>query len=393
VKIKENSVMVIYQDSIQWASDPMSDSNAQKMLDFYAESGPQIIGRYFGGISDINGDGQIVVFVTPEVEEGVVAFVYTADFFPKTEEIRGGVTWEGCPVSNEMEMMRFNHDVIKRIPSDNFSALGAVVHETKHISSIYKSIIRNQGLQPGWIEEGTAEIAEEVAARMLWAASGGPAVNATATGNDLGNWTEENYAVVSVNAGAVRYLSSQPNGVVVTPVGAAQGHSIYGSGWFFHRWLGDAYGNASSAPMADSALFRTLNDSLTVPGVSGILEVTGAGSWEELLGEYAAAIMLNGTGAPLGPRAITSYDFSTTSEIFSNPNPTGSYPWAVNAVVGPGDLSGPAPFLSSTNVGLVGPSGLRVFDVASDGTGLGLEVVVSAGPAFSPFRIVLVRVE
>jgi hypothetical protein len=393
IKIAENDVMVIYQDSVQWESDRLSTANAQQMLDFYAASGPQIIDGYFGGITDINGDGQVVVFVTPEVEEGVIAFVYSADFFPKTDEVRGGVTWLGCEASNEMEMMRFNHDVIKRIPSEVFSALGATVHEVKHISSVYKSIIRNQGLQPGWIEEGTAEIAQEMASRLLWANAGGPAVGAMATGSQLGTWTQDNYAVVSVTAGAVRYLSSQPNGVVATPEGADQGHSIYGSGWHFHRWLGDAYGGAATGPLADSALFRALNDSLTALGVEGILEVTGAPSWGYLMEEYLAAIMLNGTGAPQGTRAITTYEFPTTTEIFRTPNPTGSYPWAVNAVVGADDLSLPAPFLSTTNVGLTGPSGVRIFDVASDGTGLGLEVLVTAGPAASPFRIVLVRVE
>jgi hypothetical protein len=378
VKIKENNLLVIYQDSIQWASDPLSDTHAQQMLDYYAASGPQVINSYFGGITDINGDGQVVIFVTPIVDEGVVAFVWSGDFFPKTQQIRDGVTWAGCPASNEMEMMRFSLDVIKGISGGNYQALGAVVHEAKHISSLYKSIIR-QEFQPGFVEEGTAEIAEEMASRIAWAATGGPAVGVMANADDVDAFSEENYATVLAIAGAVRYLSSQPNGVVVTPLGATLGHSIYGSGWHFHRWLGDAYGNAAT-PMADSALFRTLNDSLSAVGYQGILNLTGAASWAELLGEYLTAVMLNGTGAPQGPRAITSYDFPSITEVFRSPDPDGVYPWPLNVI---GEAT-PAPFSSDTNVGPTGPSGIRIFDLQSD---------VTAGPASSPFRIVLVRVE
>ncbi|MBT8396570.1 MAG: Ig domain-containing protein, partial [Gemmatimonadetes bacterium] len=391
VLIKENDHVAIYQDSVQWASDRMSDDHAQKMLDFYAAGGKQVIDTYFGGVTDVNGDQRVVVFVSPVVGEELVAFVWSLDFFPKVDEIRDGVSWEGCAASNAMEMMRFNHDIIKRIATGGFQALGAAVHEAKHISSVYKSLFRGD-FQPLWVEEGTAEIAEETAARIAWAGAGGPAVGAMVDGDDLADWTEENYAAVSVNASTVRYLSSQPNGVVVTPLGAAPGHSVYGSGWHFHRWLGDAYGNASTAG-ADAPFFQVLNDSVTAAGAQGVLAVTGAPSWADLLQEYLTAVMLNGTGAPQGPKAITSYEFTTTTEIFSNPNPAGSYPWAVNAIVGAGDLSGPAPFLADNDGGPLGPSGFRIYDLRSDGTGLGLAVVVTAGPASSPFRIVLVRVE
>ncbi|MFH1763471.1 MAG: hypothetical protein ABIF09_04685, partial [Gemmatimonadota bacterium] len=325
---------------------------------------------------------------------GVVAFVWSGDFFPKTSQ----TGWQGCPASNEMEMMRFSLPVIKRLVDGDFQALGTVVHETKHISSLYKSIIRSDYFssyyQPTWVEEGTAEFAEEVAARIAWASTGGPAVGAMVRASDVSpslggsGFTRENYSVILVNAGTTGYLSSQPNGVVVTPVGASSGHSVYGSGWHFHRWLGDAYGNAST-PLADASFFRTLNDSLTATGVAGILSVTGASSWSSLLEEYLKAIMVNGTQAPQGSRAFTSYDFPGVNTTFTyTGKPSGNYPWPVN-------VSGSVttwPFASLTNTGSIGPSGVRIFDVTSDGTGLGMEVTVTAAGAF-PFRIVLVRIK
>lgn len=388
VKVKENDIMVIYQDSIQRASDALSDTDAQSMLDHYAAYGPQVIDAYFGGVSDINADGKVVVFVTPAVADGTVAFVWSGDFFPKTAQ----PGWGPCAASNQMEMMRFSLPVIKRMAEGDYQALGTVIHETKHISSLYKSIIRSlyhaDDYQPSWVEEGTAEIAEEVASRIAWAGAGGPAVGAIATASDVTGFTRENYSVILVNAGTTGYLSSQPNGVVVTPTGAGERHSVYGSGWHFHRWLGDAYGNAA-LPLGDSTLFRTLNDSLSAAGVEGILAVTGAGSWADLLEEYLAAIMFNGTGAPQGPRAFTSYDFPSLTGIFSVPNPPGDYPWPVNVF----SEERSAPFATASSSGPIGPSGVRIFDLTSNGTGLGLDVTVMAGGAFSPFRIVLVRVE
>jgi len=386
IKILENDLMVIYQDSTQWAGNPLTEALAQRMLNFYRDNGKTVIDEYFGGTTDINGDGKIVVFVSPEVEDlgdGTIAFVWNGDFFPRTPQ---GL-WAGCPASNQMEMMRFDLDIIQAMNSEVYAAVGTVVHEVKHISSLYKSLIRGQS-QPLWVEEGTAEIAKEAASRHAWAQVGGPEIGALASASDVSAFTEENYGVILPVAGAIRYLSSQPNGVVATPTGAASGHSIYGSGWHFHSWLGDAYGNAAQ-PGQEAQLFRTLNDSLTSASVAGILEVTGASSWTALMEEYLGAILLNGTGAPQGSRALTTYDFPSITGVFAVPDPDGDYPWPVN-------LSGEATtasFVSDSDTGPIGPSGVRIFDVTSDGTGLGLNVTVSALGGSSPFRIVVVRIE
>ncbi len=381
IKVRENDLMVIYQDSIQWASDSLPGTIAQQLLDFYAANGKDVIDDYFGGVTDINSDGKIVVFVTPVVEEGVAAFVWSGDFFPKTSE----PGWGACPASNQMEMMRFSLGTMKGISSGNYQAFGTLVHEAKHISSLYQGIFRKE-YQPLWVEEGTAEIAKEVASRQAWADAGGPAVDSMAFGQDVIEFTPENYGIILVNAGTTGYLSSQPNGVVVTPSGAGSNHSVYGSGWHFHRWLGDAYGVPDQAK-GDSALFRTLNDSLTAAGTQGVLQLTGAPSWAAVLEEYVAAVMENGTGVPLSSRSFTSYDFFTMNQTFTyTGKPDGDYPFPVNA-------SASGAFLSASNIGPIGASGVRIFDLTSDGTGLGLDVKVQTNGGVFPFRIVLVRLK
>jgi hypothetical protein len=387
LKVAENEHMVIYQDSTQAQTDSLkvTQSLAQKMLDYYRDYGKVVIDNYFGGVADINDDGRVVVFATPVVEEGVAAYVWSGDFFPQS-----GVS--ACANSNEMELIRFSAAVIRDILDGNYQALATLVHETKHVSSLYKSIARyaidqTDYYQPTWVEEGTAEIAGEMSSRVAWEATGGPSLTAMIRRSDK-VITEESYGVLLRWVRTIFYLNSQPNGVVGSPVGATEGHSVYGSGWHFHRWLGDAFGNASAFRMGDASLFRSLNDSLTVAGTQGIENATGLG-WDELLEEYASAIMLSGTGAPAPDWGFTSYDFPdvTTALLQAPHQPAGFYPWPVNVS---GD-NATQTFASFVNVGTIGPSGIRVYDLTSDGTGLGLDVKVES--TMTPVQIVVVRIQ
>jgi len=384
LKVAERDHVVLYQDSAQAQIDSMKVTTAlaETMLDYYEDYGKQVIDEYFDGVSDIDGDGRITVFVTPVVGENVAAYVWSGDFFPA----------ESCPNSNEMELVRFNPSVIRGMSGGNYQALATLVHEAKHVSSLYKSIRRysvsggvDPGYHPGWVEEGTAEIAGEMSSRLAWEATGGPAVNAMIRRSDK-VITKESYGVLLRWVRTIFYLYSQPNGVVGTPQGALSNHSVYGSGWHFHRWLGDSYGDAASARMADGPFFISLNDSLIASGDQGIRDMTGKG-WDELLDEYASAIMLNGTGAPQPDRAFGSCDFPdvTTGLLVEQSQPPGFYPWPVNVS---GDNTTQT-FQSFVSTGTIGPSGIKVYDLSSDGTGDGISVKVSATK--DPIRIVVVR--
>jgi len=388
LKVAENDLVAIYQDSAQAQVDTakVTTALAEMMLDYYESYGQTVIDDYFGGVSDINDDGRIVVLATPVVDEGVAAYVWSGDFFPTSQ----------CANSNEMELVRFNAYVIRGMLDGNYQALATLVHEVKHVSSLYKSLARfdfypSDYYQPTWVEEGTAEIAGEISSRLAWEATGGPAVNdmvvdqhKRSTGGILA--TKENYGVLLRFVRTIFYLNSQPNGVVGTPVGAPEHHSVYGSGWHFHRWLGDTFGHAAMAPMADASLFRTLNDSTSAVSPQAIKEDTGL-LWPALLEEYASAIMLNGTGAPQPEWGFTSYNFvEATSGLLQN-QPPGFYPWPVNVS---GDNTTQT-FSSYVNSGAIGPSGIRVYDFTSDGSGLGMEVKVVTTKG--PIRIVVVRID
>lgn len=383
--------IAIYQDSVQSLTEPVSPGAVQAMLAYYRDYGKEVIDGYFGGVSDVNGDGRVVVFVAPGVKDGVAGFVRSSDMLGR----------ELCSSSNEMEITYLKASFVNRYNSGGYQLLGTLVHEIKHISSLYRRLVA-RAFHPTWVEEGTAEIATDRASRLAIAGVGGPGVGDMLTLEDIEAYgsTKEGYNTRLRLSRSLRFLASQPNSVTVNPEGAVfmsangpqERHTIYGAGWHFHRWLGDAYGGASTS-LADSALFRLQNDSLTVPGPAAYPTLVGR-TFSELMEEYAVAVMLNGTEAPMPQRAFTSVDFSeamSSTLVYSEASrPFGAFPWPVTRSIGElGSIRGTVSLETAAYSGSMGESGLRIHDFTSNGTGQGAEVTVFA-PAGA--KAVLVRI-
>lgn len=403
VKIWENDRFGFFQDQDQAQTElAVTPAQVQRMAEFFDQFGDPVIDAYYDGIPDIDGNGKVIVFITPVVASGTAAFVWSGDFFTKAS----------CPASNEGEYIFFSATLIQAQDDPdgpNWQALETLVHEMKHVSSLYNSVNRPLSFadpyHPSWEEEGGAEIAGNMASRVAWASVGGPSANQTVTeqlivdtGFEANNGPikPEFYGIALRMLRAQGFASSQPNGVVVTPLGAGGDHSVYGSGWTFHRWLGDAYGNAASAPLADAPLFKQLNASETAPGIVGLEAVTGT-TFPRLMEEFAAAVMFNSTDAPTGTRRFSSYIFTETIEIFcfaadnppcegTNPGPTGAWPWPVTTQSDGTPTRGMQE--AATYSGKIGPAGLRIHDFVSNGTGAGAELVVTAS---GQTRIVVAR--
>ena len=430
LKRYEDGHFTFYQDSVQ-TGDPdraVTAEQLQRMADFYREYGQPVIEDYFGGVSDIDGNGRIIVVVSSMVTSGTAAFVWSGDFF----------TSERCAASNEGEFIYFSAGVIRGQDEGNWQSLETLVHEMKHVSSLKKSIDRSAALpglatvyHPSWIEEGTAEIAGNTATRFAWHAMGGPSpsarVNATLmreTGfRSVGGETRilpEFYGMALRLLRTQGYLSSQPNALTHDPTGASADHSVYGSGFHFHRWLGDAFGDAARAPGADADWFLRQNSSSFPPGISGIEQATGR-SFSELLTSYTVATLLNDDDFDVPPlnEGFTSIDFASGVELFcfalsqgeydvlvanlepgeSPPctndegvfepsGPNGRYPWPVTAAA---DGTNTQLFGADVFEGTSGNGGLRIHDFVSEGTA-GAEVRVEVARSPSDARIVIVRV-
>lgn len=401
----QNDFLAVYQDSAQnaAASTEVTAAQAQRILDYYAAYGKATIDAYFPGVPDVDGNGKVILYVSFDdaLDDGATAaYVWGGDLLAASS----------CATSNEAELTYFNAALIRELDNNFTQAFETTVHEVKHISSFWHGIARSRRLsassyQPSWLEEGAAEIAGNMSARRAWAAIGGPLPNARVTGQDFrtardangGTLPEEAFGVVLRLFRAQGYLSSQPNGLVVTPNGADDDHSVYGSGWTFLRWLGDHYGDADLLPYRDAAFFAAQNDSLTAPGIAGLEQITGQ-TFQTLLEEYALAAMFHvQPGELLTGGGYTSYDFVDAIEIFcfaaddpcdgTPAGPAGSFPWPVTAT-----LNGPlyVPFQSGSFSGSIGATGLRVHEFRSDGTGAGIALRVTAA---QPAKVLVARVE
>ncbi len=384
VLIHQNPDMAIYQDSVQHLNAPITELDAARITDYYSAYAKGMITAYFGENPDVDGNGKLIVLVSPVVSGDAAGFVWVGNFYPTAD----------CASSNERDMVFLSADLVRAMDDadPSWQALETVAHEAKHVVSLYQRLAASRrvsapNFQPEWIEEGTAEIAGEMSSRIAWAANGGPPVGATVSLGSFasGGITADNYGVLIHLARTVSYLSSQPNGLVVAPLGAAPKSNVYGSGWHFHRWLADAYGDAAT-PLADSSLFRALTDSLTLAGVAGLEEETGS-TFTELLDQFFAAVCLNGTGAPPAAREFTSYDFPSATRIAPGPS-QGAYPWPVTGYQGTGSFDPARYFDSRTYVGPVGPAGVRIHEFVARADGERAQIRVGMEP---PGRIVVVR--
>ena len=389
--IAENDHLVVYEDTA--ATSPVPVANVNRVIDFYSEHGADVIERYFDGVSDVNGDGKVAVLAHSDID-GAIAYVWAGDMV---------FTELDCASSNEMELMHVEASAFTELENDRFWAMGGIAHEMKHVSSLYKrvrsDVLRGQpaGVRtyhPSWIEEGRAEIAKEMTSRLSWERAGGPAmrerVNRTIMRDGLANMRPETYGTFQVMARVVRAFSVDPNAVTFEPLD--EGH-LYGSGWHFHRLLRDLIAGGEDGQAADEALILALNDSLAPPGTEGIVAVTGL-SMAELLTKHATALTIAGAEPWLSdestPRFHT-YDFPSATEIFSNPDPPGRYPWPVTMTGEDDDTSDPsAPLARSQHFsGRVGASGVRVFDfeAVEEGAGAVFRVLT-----LSPVTIVVARI-
>jgi hypothetical protein len=295
-----------------------------------------------------------------------------------------------------MELVYFGVDGFTDMDSGtdpDFVALGTIAHEVKHIVSVFNTITAGRASNPLWVEEGSAEIAYEMSSRIAWAAAGGPAVGIAITGDQIVNavvanggiQSKEMWGVVDVIANLIPQLSTHPNSMVTAPVGANEFHSIYAAGWHFHRFLGDAYGGASTA-LADGPFFKSLTDLNAAGGITAITDATGK-TFDQLFAEMITAMSLHEVGtAPA--RAFTTYDLVTASDIFSGPAvlaPPGVYPWPVTTDSGGTATVG---FTTATYSGSMGIAGIRIHDFLSTG-GSDIQIEVSVG---APGSIVVTRI-
>lgn len=385
--VTENDHIALYE-----ATDPVSPENAERILDYYADFGVPVIERYFGGVTDVNGDGRVVVLVDPHLT-GFGGYVWLADVFWSQGD---------CPASNEMELVHISADAFSALDQNRYWGLGVLVHEVKHLSSLANRYLYTGDLAPGtdryhpsWIEEGTAEVAVEASARLAWEAAGGPSATERVTGALLQAGIRDAYPEASGVLGrlgwTVRAFAQDPKAVALNLNGQ---WDIYGSGWHFHRFLRDWYGNAGNSRIDDEAFVMALNDSSTPPGILGIESVTGE-TIENLLVQHAIAMTVAGAEdvLPEGVPRFSSFDFPEAADLVSGVSMRGRYPWPATTR----GLDNTAPMWADLGTSRsfraqLAASGVRFHDVRAAQAGVGATVMVDVQQELFGVRVIVARI-
>lgn len=393
--VTESEHIAVYEDAAE--ATGISRANADRILAFYEAHGVPVIEDYFGGTSDVNGDGRVVVVVDPALN-GIKAFVWGGDHtLPR----------ETCASSNEMELVRMSAGAFAQLDSERYWAFGGLVHEVKHVSSLYKRVRYSLGVageaspdfHPTWIEEGTAEVAKEMSSRLAWEAVGGPAAHERVTGEMLEAGIAaaypEVYGIVNLigrTASAFAWFNDRPNAITFRPRDRG---NVYGSGWHYHRFLRDWFGASGASPAGDEAFVTVLNDSLTAPGLSGIESVSGM-TFGDLLTQHAVAMSVAGAEDSLldGVPRFSSYDFPEVGEFAPSLNAPGRYPWPVtrtgssdDTAVLWADLAVSRPYRGE----LTG-SGVRFHDFRAAEIGASATFLVELGAEDFEVRVIVARI-
>lgn len=385
--VTENDHIALYE-----ATDPVSRENADRILDYYANFGVPVIERYFGGVTDVNGDGRVVVLVDPHLS-GLGGYVWLADVFWSQAE---------CPASNEMELVHISADAFSALDQNRYWGLGVLVHEVKHLSSLANRYLYTGDLPPGtrryhpsWIEEGTAEVAVEASARLAWEAAGGPGVTERVTGALLESGIRDAYpeasGILARLGRMVGTFAQDPNAIAFNLVGQ---WDIYGSGWHFHRFLRDWYGNAGVSRTDDEVFVMALNDASTAPGIPGIESVTGE-AMENLLVQHAVAMSVAGAEdiLPEGVPRFSSFDFPEAADRVSGVSMRGRYPWPAttrgldNTASMWADLATSRSFRAQ-----LAASGVRFHDFRVSQAGVGATVLVKVEQELFGVRVIVARI-
>jgi len=394
-----NDDIVIYQDSVESEENPLSEEATNQMLDYFDQYVRDLVEDYWGPTPDIDGNARVIITTTDQLPDSAAAGVFSGDFRSTAD----------CPNSNEGEVMYFDTEVINALVGGeedlSYIALSIMAHEMKHVTSLFHGVARG-AFHSLWIEEGTAEISQTMSSRVAWAAVGGPAVGDVIGGDEVIDWYNTNgeeigpeaWGVVSQIADLIVQLSTQPNSLVTNPEGAAEFHTFYAAGWHWHRFIGDAFGGAST-PFADGPLFVEMTDSLTPAGTGALAQATGR-SFGELFEDLVVAMSFHTVG-PEPTLAFTTWDLISAGAIFMGPPevaPPACYPWPVTASATrgtPNQCSNPSRSFSAGVYSCppqvvgeeyqpapagarcpMGPSGIRFHDFVSGGAGAGAQVQV-----------------
>lgn len=354
--------------------------------------------------ASLDNNQRIVMFFTKKVNDvssALLGYVFSCDFFPPSVS--------GASGSNQAEIF------YARVPTLNTGGYSStneknvwkwrmratLIHEVKHVTSyaeLFETPIEGE-YEDSWLEEGTAQIAEELYGRAFFQTQW--------KGN--ANYAQTMHCDLTPNPATFPECASRAGQPWPHAIGDhylflydyATGHElnsfissgaeashIYGSAWAFIRWAIDQYATT------ESSFLKALVTSYTVRGVQNMEQRTGR-DFGELAALFSLA-MATDDALPFTPPAGAKYTF-----------PSWNLPTMWSGLVGDfgrAPYTNPAPFTVRTgafgafNSGTltIAGSSAAVFDFSGGAAGSLLELRASTDqplPRGNTLRVAVLRVQ
>ncbi|WP_419163292.1 hypothetical protein [Candidatus Palauibacter sp.] len=268
---------------------------------------------YFGPYEDIDRNGRVIVFFTPEVnklgdgEAGVAGFFLPLDLAASG---RGGEgvpdpNGEPCPASNEAE-------IIYSVSADPEGGLGRtiaadrllrdtpalVAHEVQHLISAARRALHSPtgfaATEEVWLDEALSGLAEEV--------TGLAALGLTVGDNLTFDQVSETPDALEVfdtylrgnflNLGLYMLGTMRAPTISTDDPDGVGGMQMRGFGWFLLRWLADQEGGD------ERAFFRSVvgGGQSFARGIANLERVTGI-EWADILADASVALAMDDAAA------------------------------------------------------------------------------------------------
>ena len=132
-----NDHVVIYQDSVENQTKPLSAASVTLLLDSWVQHIEGLVDGYWGTTPDIDGNGRVILTTSSALPDSAAAGVFSGDFRATAD----------CASSNEGEVMYFSADVIRGIDDvsgPSYLALSVMAHEVKHVTSLFHAVARER---------------------------------------------------------------------------------------------------------------------------------------------------------------------------------------------------------------------------------------------------------
>ncbi len=252
--------------------------------------------RNFGGVTDLDGNGRVILFFTQEVnrlndpdDDGLIrGFFFARDLFPRT----ASQGLQGCPTSNVAEILYLlvpdpdgatggpdiSLDFVRRF------ALATIAHELQHLTNAAQRLhIVQSGVpfEAVWLDEALAHLTEEL---LFYEAAG--------------LQPRQNLGLPQLQAGGQRVIDAynrhQISNLLLLAefLEAPHDHSPYtedsletrGAGWHFLRYALDRRGGDETQPL------RALVQSQTAGYQNLSSAFGGAGTIQDWITDWSVAL-------------------------------------------------------------------------------------------------------